>query len=392
MFFYPKKRLVVLQLAIFLVLLLPIIGVLATRYIPNKGFTDLMMFGTLFEETRLPEINQFDPPTFREWGNDGQLYVQLALDPFLTRSEELEDAIPRPLYRARRIGLPLIAYVFGLGNPLLIIHAYSVLNVAFWLLLLVLLWKKVGLFSFRSALLFFSLLWSAGTITSVSRAVPDLPAFVMVLTAIWIDSYSFLPAVIFSYAILIKETSILGILGVVLKNNNKVINKASNLVIILAPILIWIIFSNLRLNGNQTGTQVLALPLKSYGEKVILSFEKLIKALSNPAPWPSYRLFCFFDFISPISLLLQTIYFFLYPRLKSIEWKTGIGFAALFFFLGDSVWADLYAYSRVLIPLTFCFNILIYTYEKGKLFTLWFILGNIGMLWGIIEILYNVFG
>jgi len=155
MFFYPKKRLVVLQLAIFLVLLLPIIGVLATRYIPNKGFTDLMMFGTLFEETRLPEINQFDPPTFREWGNDGQLYVQLALDPFLTRSEELEDAIPRPLYRARRIGLPFIAYVFGLGNPLLIIHAYSVLNVAFWLLLLVLLWKKVGLFSFRSTLLFF---------------------------------------------------------------------------------------------------------------------------------------------------------------------------------------------------------------------------------------------
>ncbi|NEP12512.1 MAG: hypothetical protein F6K14_20350 [Symploca sp. SIO2C1] len=54
-----------------------------------------------------------------ELGYDGQMFLSLALDPFLQESGTI-DALDHPQYRYRRILYPLLGYIFGFGNSQLI--------------------------------------------------------------------------------------------------------------------------------------------------------------------------------------------------------------------------------------------------------------------------------
>lgn len=62
-----------------------------------------------------------------ELGYDGQQFLSLALDPFLTDLDTLES-LDQPVYRYRRIFYPLLSYLLGFGNPVLIPYVMVAIN------------------------------------------------------------------------------------------------------------------------------------------------------------------------------------------------------------------------------------------------------------------------
>ncbi len=204
-----KINLKSLRTAGFLIVLLVVPAlILIKHYKPQSGFLGLIYFGKKFNATRLEEVNNLNPPITNSAGYDGQFYAQIALNPSLTR-DDLERALDGPLYRSRRIGLPLLAYCLGLGKPAWILQVYSLLNVVFWLLLLAVLGRLIGFQRPRDLLLVIALLWSTGTLTSIERALTDLPAAVLGILAVcysrtWVGS-----AFLLGSAALFRETSAL---------------------------------------------------------------------------------------------------------------------------------------------------------------------------------------
>ena len=144
----------------------------------------MIRFGEKFKDRALPEIQELSGVWSGRGGYDGQFYAQLALRPALN-DEALDRALDNPSYRARRIGLPFLAYCLGAGKSASVLQIYALLNVAFWLLLLAAIMRFIGYTRPRDLLLAAALLWTTGTLTSVARALTDLPAVVLGVLAIY---------------------------------------------------------------------------------------------------------------------------------------------------------------------------------------------------------------
>ena len=216
---------------------------LVDSYVPGHGFLSLVHFGERFSSTRLPEIKELVPPTRSPSGYDGQFYAQLALHPSL-RSEAIAKALDNPAYRARRIGLPALAMGLGLGRTAWVLNIYSVLNFVFWLLLLGLLLRFIGLRQRRDALLFIALLWSNGSLISCARALTDLPAAVLGVAATLMPAAWLIPICLLSAGSLIKETSVLSFAVLTGLNDESKRGRRGILsgVLLLAPLLLWLVY------------------------------------------------------------------------------------------------------------------------------------------------------
>ena len=81
----------------------------------EHGFLGLIYFGREYLRKAIPEIQMIDPPTSSQYGYDGQFYAQIAISPLLSR-DDLIQALDNSSYRARRIGMPAVAFMIGLGN------------------------------------------------------------------------------------------------------------------------------------------------------------------------------------------------------------------------------------------------------------------------------------
>lgn len=86
------------------------------------------------------------------------------------------------------------------------------------------------------------------------------------------------------------------------------------------------------------------------------------------------------ELLAPASLALQALYLVLRPRPSDPAWGLGAGFVVLLLCLGPMVWAEQIAYCRVLLPLTFAFNLVLHAQLRGRAFWAWFVAGNIGMI------------
>ena len=70
------------------------------------------------------------------------------------------------------------------GNPAWIVHVYSLLNVAAWLALAVLLWRLLAVQSARGWLAWAGVLFSTGALSSVRLALTDLVALAILTGAL----------------------------------------------------------------------------------------------------------------------------------------------------------------------------------------------------------------
>lgn len=140
------------------------------------------------------------------------------------------------------------------------------------------------------------------------------------------------------------------------------------------------VFVNTQFDGKTAlGVGSFAFPFTGLSEKIANSAALVLES-SRLSPRALFELLC------PLSLLAQACYLALRPAPNCPFWAFGAGFALLFCVLGSPVWAEQVAYARVLLPLTFAFNFCLLN-QKGRSYTLWWLVGNFGMAFPAYKIL-----
>lgn len=368
------------------------IRIVYQSYAPEEQFLGLIKFGQVYEDGALPEIKILKKLPSNGSGYDGQFYAQLALRPTLD-DPALEGAIGRVSYRGRRMGLPWLAFLLGGGQPFWVLQIYALLNLVFFALLLGLLWKAIGFNSVKNCLLAISMLWTSGTLVSVARALTDLPATAVGVIAIMATRRWWCSAALLSASAIIKDTSALSFAAIPLLQKSKLTDFRRIVAagfIVCIPLALWILvlISKFPIKGS-TGSGNFDLPLAGLTTKVTEELQEIsaiqfnVSNMTISSHW--------FELLCPLTLAIQAIYLFSKPRISSQYWRFGIGFGVLVFFLGSAVWAEQNAYTRVCLPLTFSFNLLIHQFESGKAFYIWFLIGNLGMCWSMHRILGEIF-
>lgn len=339
-------------------------------------------FGEVFQSDQLPELKALDPPVLSRRGYDGQFYAQMALNPSLT-DPAIADALDKPSYRARRIGLPLMATVVGTGNSAYVLTAYSLLNFAFWAVLAWLLVFRYLDASWRSLVVVMAVLWSSGVVVSMDRALTDLPAAVLGLLAVHMACQGRAAPWLMAFSALVKDTSVLSMAAFWPRfRRSDWPRRISLTVILLLPVAAWAAYVFWRMpTGTATNVGNFALPGLAWWEKAQAGLAMVANAERGE---PVDRLLRYLiELTAPLSLAVQATYLLGRWRPSEPLWGFGVGFAALVFLIGPTVWAEFIAYTRVLLPLTIAFNLLLLRHQTKRSFWPWFIAGNCGLVGGL---------
>jgi hypothetical protein len=381
-----------LRTAGFLIVLLVVPAlILIKHYAPQSGFLGLIYFGQIFKASRLEEVNKVNPPIQDNIGDDGQFYAQIALDPLLKR-EDVRRALDNPIYRSRRIGIPLLAYCLGLGKPAWILQVYALLNVVFWLLLLAMLGRFIGFQRPRDVLLAIAMLCATGTLNSIEHSLTDLPAAVLGVLAVFFNHQWVACAFFLGGAALVKDTSALSFAAAPLFKKGNPLNIKRvlvSLLIMVLPIALWVVYIQVRMTGgSDVGINQFAVPFSGLGHKLWKASHDFAGVfLQGPVHQQAYYVF---EVLAPLSFVIQAAYLIAKPRFDDEAWRLGIGFALLLCLLGSSPWVAQNKYCRILLPLTFSFNLLLQKHEPRTRFAAWYVAGNVGMCWKCLKYLKNI--
>ncbi len=330
----------------------------------------------------LPEFAALRPPAVSETGYDGQFYAQLALDPALRRADELKRALDTPEYRARRIGLPALAWLAGGGRPRAVVTAYALANLCFAALLAGLIAARTRLERPRDLLLAAALLWTTGSLVSIDRSLPDLPAAVLLLAAAWLAGRPAGAAGALASAALLRETSLLGIVlfAPASLRRKDLLRTAAAAAAVVIPLGLWFVWCRIRLGGEGASpTDAFALPLAAWAERIAGAARDLMRDAPGAAWNQRGRLL--FELLAPLSLAVQAMFFAVRRDPADAFWRLGAAWAVLMLFLGPQVWCEQYASTRVLLPMTFAFNRRLHAAAGSRRDLAWAAAGNAGLAW-----------
>jgi glycosyl transferase family 87 len=361
-------------LAIALVLLF-LVSV-ARFYHPGTGFTALIGFpaGHEFEAPAMREVPHFEYPPWASY--DGQFYAQRALDPFC-RDPLVDRAMDLPPFRARRILFSWTAYALGLGRPAWIIEVYAVQNIVCWLLLAWLLMRWMPPSSARGVALWTACLFSHGVLWSVRFALLDLPSLVLTVCAVWAveRERSLLSAAIVGISGLARETNVLVLAAQPCPRDWRAwLRLGAAIVLAAMPLLLWedylrSIYRSTIFAGTDTfmapGTALTASWMQTLrGVRIWGWFSGEGRALAMLS-----------------SLIVQAVYVLVRREYRAAWWRVAVPFVVLMLLL-DRVLADpnTGAITRILLPLTVGFNILLTTESRPAPFWAWFAAGNLHLL------------
>ena len=356
-------------------------------YDPVYGWTRMISFGGQSAPDALPRLQRLThyvtPPG--DPGADGQFYAQMALDPSL-RDPGFDAALDNPTYRARRIGLPAVAFVLGGGKPRRILQAYALANLFFWFALLGGLLRLLRPATGRALLCLCAALLGYGVVASMELSVTDLPAAALLFAALALGAswggYGTLAA-----AALTRETSALAVLGA-LNRRQPVRRNAALLLVGLVPLGLWTLYVLHRFGhaGNAAGTRNFSWPLAAMGREFAGALARCWNAgLDLAAPW---RWLYADDPPRHLSTVVATFCQGLYLTLRrdpgSAVWRTGILYAGLCAVFGDAVWEEPSNAARAGLPLAVCFYLRL-AREGGRWFWPFFVLGSLSLPYAVHE-------
>ncbi len=351
------------------------IGAVLANYSPGEGFTSMLTIGDQNFEKSTSEFKETSPRTFENSaGYDGQFYAQLALDPTL-RDPEFKKAIDNLPYRGRRILMPAIGWLLGLGQPDWIVNIYPLINPICWLFCALLLLHWLPPTDFQNLIRWAGILLGWGWVSSIQNSLTDGPATCLTLLALFLLDKNKRYAAAWSIAasILTKDTSALA--GLTLlpqgKLDAKNLAKAAGLgAAALLPFAIWYLYmSSIGLSASSTGSRNFSLPFVALTEKVY----EVLKIMLADFSWANATFA-----LGILGLCGQILYFLFFPKWKSVWWRCGIGFAALGCVLGTAVWEGLPgAAPRVLLVLHIAFNMRL---PRGKAWLPLLLLANVSIL------------
>lgn len=341
---------------------------------PHTGWSPLICFGEQFAPRRVAALADVPLYTYAYSGYDGQFYAQIAVagNPF---DPALAAALDSPGYRTRRILLPALAHLAGLGRPAWIIDAYALGNLLCFLILAALLarWWFPPI-DLHNLLRWVGTLFGAGMMVSVTRSLSDGPALLVIAIGARLveKNRRLLGAAILGAAGLARETSVL--CAAAFAPTTPTERRAWSRVALagllcLAPTLLWGALLA-RHYGGGAGSRNFDLPFVSFGKKLA----EIYRLCRSGGFDPHART----EIFSVVAVGAQVGLLLLRPRLELLWWRIGAAFSLLWIFLGWAVWeGSPSAMARAVLPLTLSFNLLAPRTRRGLLLLL---MGNLTVL------------
>lgn len=344
----------------------------AQFYLPGKGFTYLVMFGDKDSARFIPElraVNHYEIENSA--GYDGAYYAQLAMKPNLS-DPALKHAVDNLAYRARRMLFCWTAYGLALGDPVRALQIFAVQNIACWLLLAALLLRWFPGASWGNFFRWFSVLFSYGLCFSVRGSLVDGPSLLLIAVGIALAETGrpWWSAIVLGVSGLGKETNVLGgaaLAGPADRTVRGWLRVALRGAVIVLPIVLWIALLRRWLGpSDDLGIRNFTLPLVEYVTKWGDTLSDLIADGLDSFAWSSLLLL--------VSLTVQFLFFAFRRQWQDPWWRVAAVYSVMMIFLGQAVWEGYPgAASRVLLPMTLAFNILV---PRGRTWWIVLLLGN----------------
>lgn len=350
---------------------------LAQFYLPGKGFSYLIAFGSTQENIRISKVRRLDRHVERaSAGYDAQFYVQIAMDPSL-RNRELQHAMDSLPYRGRRILFAATAYAFGLGKPAWILQSFALQNALSWCLLALLLLHWFPPRDWDNFLRWAGVLFSFGVCVSLRNALFDGPSLLLVAFGVFLHEKgrSWLATAVFALGGLGKETNLLAVAALAPQRGEgwqawgRLALRAG---LAALPLALWLVYIALNVGPvADLGARNFALPFAAYVRK----WQDVLDGLPEMS-WPEFG--ALWSLLMLIALTVQFLFLALRPRWDRVWWRVGASFGLLMIVLGDAVWEGYPgAASRVLLPMQVAFNVLV---PVGRFWRIALVLGNLTLL------------
>lgn len=374
---FTRRGLSPLVTAAYVAVVIVFVAAFGRFYLPGKGFSYLIAFGSEFEDSRLSKLRRLDYYVEKSSaGYDAQYYVQIAMDPSL-RNKQLRSAVDSLPYRARRILLPAVAHVLGFGAPVAILQVYAVQNAVAWLLLAALLLHWFPPRDWDCFIRWLGVLGTMGLCLSVRHALTDGPSLLLIAAGVWLldRQRPWLAAGVLALSGLAKETNLLGAAGLAPRRFTDWPAWRQTVLrglLVAAPLALWLLYISLNVGAAaDVGARNFDLPFAGYLRK----WRETLGALPDVS-WTGPG--AIWSLLSLVALTVQFLFLVLRPRWSEAWWRIGLSFALLMVCLGDAVWEGFPgAASRVLLPMQLAFNCLV-PVGAGWRFVL--VLGNLSLL------------
>lgn len=362
--------------------------VFAQFYLPGQGFTFLIMFGQKEHSRYIPQlraVNHYEIENSS--GYDAQYYAQIAMQPRLS-DPALKEGVDNLAYRARRILFCWTAYGLALGNPARAMHIYAVQNIVCWLMLAGLLLYWFPATNWGNFARWFGVLSCYGLCFSVRGSLVDGPSFLLIAAGLALaqSGRPWWSAVVLGMSGLAKETNLLAGAALALPSSNTWrawLTAIVRGIIIVLPLLLWLSVLSCWLGGiGGAGLRNFGAPFSAYAAKWNDTLVQLRTAW--PHAWANSNVLkallsdeSVLSMIVLISLTVQFLFFVLRPSWRDPWWRVAAGYSVLMLFLGAAVWEGYPgAASRVLLPMTLAFNILL---PRGRKWWVVLLLGNLSV-------------
>lgn len=343
---------------------------IAGFYHPGVGFTSMVRFGKDRESRVIPELRAVPRFVVAGTGYDGQFYAQLAAKP-APWDASVRTALDSPPYRSGRMATSVVAYVLGGGNPAYAMHVYAAMNVVVWLVLawLLLHWFPPG--TTWDFACWVGILFSAGTMMSVCRALPDLSAFTLMVGGLrlWETARPNAATGLLALAGLVRETSILAAAIVVEKPSTRqgALRTLGRIVLIAAPALVLTVALRYVAGKSHAATDNFALPLVAFVKRWLLIGKDGVLRSAGVV-------------LTMLSIAVQVAFFASRVRFADARFRLGAVYVVLFAFTSDAIWEGYPGSApRVLLPLLLAFNLAL---PRTRRFWWLLLLGNLSVVTG----------
>ncbi|HVW21139.1 MAG TPA: hypothetical protein VHC86_07965 [Opitutaceae bacterium] len=352
---------------------------------PQYGITRLIQIGTVFDQRGLAVYRAtpkyMDPYPPDRWGFDGQYYAELSLDPLL-RDPQIKVALDDPPYRARRILLPWIAHVLGMGHPWATINIYAALNLLFWLPYVAILYFLFRGKGWRGWAGFCALLLTCGIIECMKGSLTDFPAFVLMTAGLALGGWA--GACCLGLAGLTREVSIIATAGLYRYRPpwGRAFWRNVGLSLVAGgPMALWWAYIWWKLRMHTHGdTDNIDLPFRGMAQKFV---EVVGMARRGEIHWlQAYKNEYVHAILTMIAVVTQSAYLLTHREWTNRFWRVGAIFIPFFFVISHQQWESHFTITRQALPITLAFN-LILALRPTRRWLLWFVLGNCFVPYGI---------
>jgi hypothetical protein len=328
---------------------------------PDYGFTSLISIGDILNDSKVRALREIPHYVYDgSAGYDGSYYVQLALYPALD-NPELTKAIDNLPYRAKRILLCWVAWLLGLGQSAWVVQAFALLNVGCWLALAWVLFRWFPPDGWENFFRWAVVLFSHGLCMSVRHSLVDGPSLLLVALAMrWLeDGRRVAGGATLALAGLGKETSLLACAGLDLggpdgwRSPRVWARAAFSAGLIALPLFAWMAYVRFRFGpAEDPGLGNFTLPFFGFAEKLAAAWHDVTGPDATPLAWATLA--------TVLALAVQGGFFAWHRRPAERWWRIGAAFAFMMIFLSTPVWEGFPgASTRVLLPMTLAFNVLV---------------------------------